>query len=132
MDLTDGLAQGLSPDDLVKTNGDAPSNTIGEQFWCVIGARESYAKAFAAGSWQGFACSLADATSLSNVRDALASSRRVVVDSMEGSTTSSDAHHELLFALLEHETQHHGQLIRFFYANAIPFPAAFAHRYALE
>jgi len=28
--------------------------------------------------------------------------------------------------LLEHEVQHHGQLIRYFYANRLPFAARYA------
>ena len=33
---------------------DLPSDTIGHQLWCVLGARESYPRAAKAGQWQGF------------------------------------------------------------------------------
>ena len=32
-----------------------PSNPLGEQLWCVVGARESFARAIESGSWSGFA-----------------------------------------------------------------------------
>ncbi|HEY8171290.1 MAG TPA: hypothetical protein VIH24_09380, partial [Candidatus Limnocylindria bacterium] len=41
--------------------GALPSNTVGAQLWCVVGARESYARAIVAGTWAGFSCWL-DAT----------------------------------------------------------------------
>lgn len=34
--------------------------------------------------------------------------------------------------LLEHETQHHGQLIRYIYALDIPRPPSWRERYALD
>jgi hypothetical protein len=37
----------------------------------------------------------------------------------------------LVFDLLEHEVQHHGQFVRYFYANGLAFPDRFASRYAL-
>ena len=37
----------------------------------------------------------------------------------------------ILFDLEQHEVQHHGQLIRYFYANDLAFPAGFAQRYNL-
>jgi hypothetical protein len=30
------------------------SNTVGEQLWCVVGARESYAASMREGAWAGF------------------------------------------------------------------------------
>ena len=37
---------------------DLPSNTIGQQIWCVIGARNSYLNAAKAGMWTGFSSPL--------------------------------------------------------------------------
>jgi len=34
--------------------------------------------------------------------------------------------------LLEHEAQHHGQLIRYLYGLRLPIPASWKSRYALE
>ncbi|WP_026477703.1 hypothetical protein [Alkaliphilus transvaalensis] len=38
---------------------------------------------------------------------------------------------ELLLALLEHEIQHHGQLIRYFYGNELIFPKSWNERYTV-
>lgn len=38
---------------------DVPKHkTLGEHVWCVVGARESFAKSLEAGEWLGFACSM--------------------------------------------------------------------------
>ncbi|WP_261177856.1 hypothetical protein [Anaerobacillus sp. CMMVII] len=37
----------------------------------------------------------------------------------------------LLIDLLEHEVQHHGQLIRYAYANKIDFPKSWNFRYTV-
>ena len=38
---------------------------------------------------------------------------------------------ELAFDLLEHEIQHHGQLIRFVYGNRLSFPDSWSKRYTV-
>ncbi len=41
------------------------------------------------------------------------------------------AQQELAFDLLEHEVQHHGQLIRFVYGNKLTFPPSWHKRYTV-
>lgn len=130
--LTEALAAPLGGAELHARNGSAPSNTIGGQLWCVVGARESYATAIEAGSWVGFSCSLDEPHSPDAVRASLASSKRRLLELVEGRDQLTEAQANTLLDLLEHEVQHHGQLIRYFYANALPFPSAFAGRYALS
>jgi hypothetical protein len=132
LDLTNSLADGLSSEALQSHNGTARSNTIGSQFWCIVGARESYARAWDAGAWQGFSCSLRDAGSPVAVQAALVASTEQIAGRIRTPQQPlSDARDAILIDLLEHEAQHHGQLIRYFYANGLPFPPHFAHRYAL-
>jgi hypothetical protein len=133
LDLTDALAADLSPVALTAHNGTARSNTVGAQFWCIVGARESYTKAFDAGAWQGFACSLTEPASPTAVRAALGSSHDALVARLDDAATASidEVRTAVLADLLEHEVQHHGQLIRYFYANDLAFPPEFAARYAL-
>jgi hypothetical protein len=38
---------------------------------------------------------------------------------------------DLAFLLLEHEVQHHGQLIRYVYANGLTFPGSWNERYTV-
>jgi hypothetical protein len=43
----------------------------------------------------------------------------------------TDAQVDLAFDLLEHELQHHGQLIRFVYGNGLTFPESWNKRYTV-
>lgn len=49
--LTFDLVDAINADDLQLKLKDLPSNTIGEQIWCIVGARESYLKAIINQSW---------------------------------------------------------------------------------
>lgn len=130
--LTNSLAAQLSSEQLKSHNGEAPSNSIGAQFWCVVGARESYSRAFEAGEWQGFSCSLTEPEVPASVQAALAASQAGLQAALAAAAQPWDeARQRILFDLLEHEAQHQGQFIRYFYANRIPFPPDFAKRYAL-
>lgn len=130
--FTNSLAAQLTSDQLKSHNGAAPSNSIGAQFWCVVGARESYARAFEAGAWQGFTCSLKEPEAPASVQAALAASQAALQAALGAiEPPLNEARLHILYDLLEHEAQHQGQLIRYFYANRIPFPPDFAKRYAL-
>ena len=54
--LTYELVAALPEEALKLKLGDLPSNSIGEQLWCIIGARESYLKAMRNEDWAGFSC----------------------------------------------------------------------------
>lgn len=131
--LTDALAGASDDDILARHIPGVPSNSLGSQFWCVVGARESYAKAIAASAWVGFSCSLgeAEAKQVAALRAALGRSQATVLDVVSNRDLGSEQA-GLAFDLLEHEALHQGQLIRYFYANEIAFPPEFASRYALS
>lgn len=107
-----------------------PSNTIGEQAYCLIGARESYLKALKLGEWAGFECSLN-----------LTYDKNLIISKLEETYTNlenffqednlEEVNSHLLFDLLEHEVQHHGQLIRYAYANKMDFPKSWSVRYTV-
>jgi transposase InsO family protein len=128
-DMTSELVDGLDETDIGRTLPQ-PSNTIWDQIWCVVGARESYAKAIAAGDWVGFTCSLTrtDRGSKKRLRAALETSRRAVVDAV---TVAGNGSEERVLDLLLHETQHHGQLIRFVYGLGLEFPRGWRRRWNL-
>jgi uncharacterized damage-inducible protein DinB len=111
-----------------------PSNTIGAQLWCVVGARESYARAIAAGRWSGFSCSLSNvgARRLQEARVALADSAAAIEAAARDLANFDDARSRLFVDLIEHESAHQGQIIRYLYALRQPFPAGWKARYALE
>ena len=56
MGLYGDLVAALPAEALGLRLAELPSNSIGSQLWCVVGARESYVRAISAGKWQGFAC----------------------------------------------------------------------------
>lgn len=106
-----------------------PSNRIASQLWCIVGARESYLRAIEAGNWQGFACSLKTPRSKAATLGALEATHR---DLRQVDPTGwTDAQLDLALALLEHEVQHHGQLIRYIYANGLTFPRSWNQRYTV-
>lgn len=109
-----------------------PSNSIGAQLWCVVGARESYARAIAAGAWAGFTCSLDEPGDPERVAAALESSAVAVASVLPTHGQLTDPQQRLVLDLLEHEAQHHGQLIRYLYALRLPIPTSWKDRYALD
>jgi hypothetical protein len=106
-----------------------PSNKIAGQVWCIVGARESFTKAIQAGEWKGFACSLNAPGEKRAVLSALEQSSRALAEIDFSSLT--DGQSELALSLLEHEIQHHGQLIRYVYANRLAFPKSWNERYTV-
>jgi hypothetical protein len=111
-----------------------PSNTIGEQIWCVVGARESYRRAIEVGSWAGFSSSLTRAglRDKSTVQVALATSGRDALEALASIEAFDDARNHLVVDFLEHEAAHHGQLIRYLLGLRLPIPAGWKARYALD
>lgn len=90
------------------------SKSLGEHLWCIVGARESYGRAIAAGSWQGYDCSLKE-LSVGSVVKALTRSKEAVLETVSGVEGWNEAQDQLLIDLLEHETMHEGQIIRLLY-----------------
>jgi len=128
--LTKDLIENLSQESLSLYLGDLPSNKIGEQVWCIIGARESYLKAIQAGRWAGFSCSLRDSTSKSEVLKCLDSSSANLIKYLKENALY-EGQREMIFDLLEHEIMHHGQLIRYIYGNKLEFPESWNKRYTV-
>jgi hypothetical protein len=107
-----------------------PSNRIAGQLWCIVGARESYLKAIKAGGWQGFSCSLRTP----RVKPAVLAALETTQAELNAASFAefTDAQSDLAFGLLEHEVQHHGQLIRYVYANRLTFPVSWTKRYTVQ
>lgn len=126
-DFADGLPGGALSSDLGPR-----SNSIGSQFWCIAGGRESFARAIERGSWVGFECSLG-ADEIHNKASILASldrASRQVVETLASVEWTEDRD-DLLLTLLDHEYQHQGQLIRYGYALPVAFPLSWKERWGL-
>ncbi|WP_341999924.1 hypothetical protein MRBLWH7_001097 [Microbacterium sp. LWH7-1.2] len=113
---------------------DLPSDTIGHQLWCVLGARESFPKAARAGEWQGFSSPVArdGSSDAAAVRTALGQTAAAVDEWVGGIDPADDDSLRYVLALLEHETQHQGQLIRYLYGLRIDRPESWQRQYALD
>jgi hypothetical protein len=122
----------LTPDLLASRLGDLRSSTIGWQFWCVTGARHSYSLAAREGGWRGFTSPLTrdGSTDPATVGTALTDTLREAYDAIESGLDEAGA--TWMGDLVEHEAQHHGQLIRYLYALDVPRPASWVHHYALD
>ncbi len=122
--LTESLKQRFkSFDDVIASNNDKQMGekltidkhkSLGEHLWCIVGARESYAKAITSGAWEGFSCSL---TGLSQLELAKVAKRSAedVVKAIESVGQWTDDREGFLLALAEHEVMHEGQIIRHLY-----------------
>jgi hypothetical protein len=132
--LYDDLVAELPESALAMKLPGVPSNTIGAQLWCVVGARESYARAVDAGAWSGFSCSLTSDGSRdrSAVQAALARSAAAVVAKLAELESYDGARSRFIADLLEHEAAHQGQLIRYLYGLRLPIPDSWRARYALD
>jgi len=129
MRLTESLIGSLDDGALQLDIPGLPSNAIADQVWCIVGARESYLAAARHGAWQGFGCTLDRETARSQER-VLAALR--ATRAAWGALLAADGVSSFCLAVLEHEVLHHGQLIRYAYANGFAFPDDFARRYALS
>lgn len=124
----------ISETNLASKLPNLPSNTFGQQLWCVVGARESYTKAIAAGNWQGFSCSLKNDSIYvrAEVTAALQRSANELNGMLSKIESLTDGQYSLTFQLLEHEVQHQGQLIRYLYGLKLGVPASWKARYNLD
>ncbi|PKO11995.1 MAG: hypothetical protein CVU39_26410 [Chloroflexi bacterium HGW-Chloroflexi-10] len=127
--LTHDLVNHLDEVSLSLDLPDLPSNRIAGQLWCIVGARESYITAIETGGWQGFSCSLTTPRVKQSVLAALEAAHKRLNEIDFADLTEAQA--ELAFDLLEHEVQHHGQLIRFVYGNGLTFPDSWNKRYTV-
>ncbi|MCR9260418.1 MAG: hypothetical protein NXH95_11890 [Pseudomonadaceae bacterium] len=119
----DDLISNTSEDVLVAAINVPKHKTLAEHLWCVVGARESYAKALAVGQWQGFACSMS-AFSQNDFRKSLAESSQLVSDAVEAVGDWTAERDNLLATLAEHEVMHEGQIIRHMYGLGVDLPGS--------
>ena len=126
--LTSELFESINEQNLSLKLKSLPSNTFGEQSWCIIGARESYLLALQLGKWSGFSCSLKNINNKSDVLEKFRSTSSTILTFLI-ENINLGINEEIIFNLLEHEVQHHGQLIRYVYGNKLEFPKSWKERY---
>ena len=133
-ELYDELASEVPEASLALKLPGIASNALGDQLWCVVGARESFAGAIRSGAWSGFSCSLT--AHETRERDAVIaalsrSAEDVLVAIDDLGMYDDDDRSRFALRLLEHEAAHQGQLIRYLYGLRLPIPARWKAQYAL-
>lgn len=103
------------------------------QLWCVVGARETWARAVKEGTWGPFGCSIAsyeDTQKPDAVARALATSAASFREAALA-TTEDETRTDFKLGLLEHESQHLGQILRYLLGLEIEPPPGWKKRFAL-
>ena len=117
------LAQTLD-DDLLAQKIEVPRHkSLAEHLWCIVGARESYARAIEQGAWAGFNCSM-QTFSGDDFREKLSDSSAAVRTAIKNVASWDPERLDLLARLAEHEVMHEGQIIRHMYALERELPAS--------
>lgn len=97
--------------------------SLKEHLWCVVGARQSYAKALEANEWQGFSCGMTNFEP-ADFQAALADSAADVLKVLHAIEDWTEEREGLLATLAEHEVMHEGQIIRHLYGVGSSAPAS--------
>lgn len=108
------LIEAIDSQDLGARLGVPKDKSVAEHLWCVVGARESYAKALDYGEWQGFSCSI-DSFERDDFERSLRSSGEALLTAIRDVSDWSLARDQLLADVYEHEVMHEGQIIRHMY-----------------
>jgi hypothetical protein len=129
----------LDPAHLSLTLPFPASQTLGYQFWCMIGAQESYLRKLEHGRWQGFSSSL---DGFETVTPALIKQQMSRADTemerlldqmnLEQVLPNGQAGYVIVFQIIKHEMHHHGQLINFMFCHHLPIPASWQDEWALS
>jgi hypothetical protein len=131
-DLYEELAAALDADQL-RSSLPVASNPIGMQLWCVVGARETWARAMDDGTWGPFACSIgsfAETHQPEIMREKLSTSATALTDAA-AAAEPDETRIDLKLGLLEHENQHLGQLLRYILGPGIEPPDGWKRRFNL-
>lgn len=99
------------------------SRTLGAHLWCIVGTRESYAKAIAAGEMSGWSSSVTRFEQ-ADFRDKLAASGRDLLEAIRKVGDWTPARDKLLAEVAEHEVMHEGQIIRLMFGLEKPLPSS--------
>jgi uncharacterized damage-inducible protein DinB len=131
--LLDQITGVLEPEMYAQRLGSLRSNSIGEQLWCLAGARESYLAAISNDTDFKWTCSFSsDANSKPDIDLYLLERSKEFLSFLEKEGELSNNQLSLLLDFLAHEYQHQGQLIRYLYGNKLPLPEGWRKLWHLE
>ena len=115
------LAAQVDDETIAAELGVAKHRSLGMHLWCVVGTRESFAKAIAAGEMRGWACSVGNFSQGEFVAK-LAESAQTLLASIDRVTEWTLERDRLLAEVAEHEVMHEGQIIRVMFGLEKPLP----------
>ena len=111
---------------------------LGYQFWCMVGAHESYLRKLEQGSWQGFSSSL---DQLEQVTPPVIQQQMMAADAamqtllgridLEQPLDNGQLGASVVLQLIRHELHHHGQLINYLFCHHLPVPGSWRKEWAL-
>lgn len=131
--MLDQIMEVLEPEMYSSRLGSLRSNTIGEQLWCLAGARESYLSAVKLDSEFNWICSFgSDANSKPEIDQYIKECTEKFISFLKNSENFTKNQQSLLLDFIGHEFQHQGQLIRYLYGNKFPVPNGWREYWHLE
>jgi hypothetical protein len=132
--LWSDFVETLTDKDLTRHLGKHRSNSIGDQLWCVGGARESYGSGLIKDDDFSWLCSYPseEAENRDKLLTYLKTWEENILAFLESDAELSQNQLELLLDLLTHEAQHQGQIIRYAYAEGLKFPDSWKGWWALD
>jgi hypothetical protein len=131
--LVNQITEVLPPEAYCQRLGTLRSNSIGEQLWCLAGARESYFTAIVKDARFQWICSFKSNPSSKIDMDAyLLEWSQKYSSLLSGLESLSENQQSLLLDLIAHEYQHQGQLIRYLYGNQFRLPDGWQKFWHLE
>lgn len=119
------------------------SQSIGNQFYCMLGTQESWGPVLTKGRMEGWSSSISEAAKedigsyLTEYKQRLRKADEALfatLEEVDWALTFEDGSTPLAkyLRLVEHESHHHGQLINFIYALDLPIPESWADSWALS
>ena len=133
-ELYDELCKGLEPKHYALHLFDLPSNSIGQQLWCLGGARQSHREAIEEKRDFSWKCDFPyeDANDKEKIDAYLIDEGKKIQQLLGDAAPTHVAEVELLTDLLMHEVQHQGQLIRYIYGNRLTVPLGWKKQWSLD
>ncbi|MEM7125831.1 MAG: DinB family protein [Chloroflexota bacterium] len=137
------LLDSLTDADLEKRLPFPTSQSLGTQFYCMLGTQESWGPVLTKGRMEGWSSSISEVAPEDIRSYQVEYSQRlraadeqlfITLDAVEWAQTFDDGSTPLAkyLRLVEHEAHHQGQLINFIYALELPIPESWADSWGLS
>jgi len=129
----------LQPSDLALKLPFPEFQSLSYQFFCIVGAHESYLRQLEHGSWQGFSSSVSGIPNLTPaiIKEHMQRSDAAMADlvkriDLTQRLTDGSYGYEVVQRMIEHEMHHHGQMINFLFCHQLPIPESWHEKWELE